>query len=272
MDQQGGESTGGRIPNQRVTLPLSDAARASLLAVRSAQEAARARARRETARARGWLLGIAGGIAVGLFVFGPRVGRRHGAQAARPVPASVATTVPAGGFGRPPAPQVQTAPDPVKEPVARSAPLPVLATPLAAPPIIPASAAELAALDSACAETFGQRRWRISIETCTKAFEARPQDAALALRIAHAHHARARLPDAEQWANRAITLDPSLAEAFVIVAHAETHAGNPSAAAEAYRRYLALAPRGWHASEARAAVRAKAREEHAARDSISSPG
>jgi tetratricopeptide (TPR) repeat protein len=154
----------------------------------------------------------------------------------------------------------------------RTALQPVLATPFAATPIIPASAAEVTALDNACAETFGQRRWRISIETCTRAFEARPRDGALALRIAHAHHARARLPEAEQWANRAITLDPSLAEAFVIVAHAEAHSGNPSAAIEAYRRYLALAPRGWHASEARAAVRAKAREEHATLDSISSPG
>jgi hypothetical protein len=50
-----------------------------------------------------------------------------------------------------------------------------------------------------------------------------------------------------------------LAEGFVIVAHAESHAGHPEAAVEAYRHYLGLAPRGWHASEARAAVRERTR-------------
>jgi predicted TPR repeat methyltransferase len=112
----------------------------------------------------------------------------------------------------------------------------------------------------------------LSIEACTQAFAARPTDAALALRIAHAHHARARLPAASEWATRALVLDPSLAEAFVIVAHAEAHVGHSDAAVEAYRHYLALAPRGWHAAEARAAVRADAREKHASRDNLSSQG
>src|SRR6185503_5801808 len=84
--------------------------------------------------------------------------------------------------------------------------------------------------NSACAETFEQHRWQISIEECTRLFEAHPTDGNLALRIAHAHHARAHLPDAAIWANRAIGLDPSLAEAYVIVAHAETQAGNTAAA------------------------------------------
>jgi predicted TPR repeat methyltransferase len=94
----------------------------------------------------------------------------------------------------------------------------------------------------------------------------------LALRIAQAHHARARLSAANEWATRALALDPSLAEAFVIVAHAETHVGHSDAAVGAYRHYLALAPRGWHAAEARAAVRAGTHEGHASRDSLSSPG
>ena len=119
---------------------------------------------------------------------------------------------------------------------------------------VAATAAELT-----CAETFGQHRWRLSIDACVEAFRARPTDAGLALRIAQAHHARARLPDAEEWAKRALGLDPTLAEGFVIVAHAESHAGHPEAAVEAYRHYLGLAPRGWHASEARAAVRERTR-------------
>jgi tetratricopeptide (TPR) repeat protein len=112
----------------------------------------------------------------------------------------------------------------------------------------------------------------LSIEACTQSFEAHATDATLALRIAHAHHARGRLPEASAWAAKAIAIDPSLAEAFVIVARAEAHAGRADAAVEAYRHYLALAPRGWHASEARAAVRADAHEKHASRDNISSQG
>jgi hypothetical protein len=42
----------------------------------------------------------------------------------------------------------------------------------------------------------------------------------------------------------------------VIVARAEVGQGHARAAADAYRRYLTLAPRGWHAAEARRALRA----------------
>jgi tetratricopeptide (TPR) repeat protein len=118
--------------------------------------------------------------------------------------------------------------------------------------------------DGECAESFGQHRWRLSVEACTRAFSEHPGDARMALRIAHAHHARARLPEAGEWANRALALDATLAAAYVIGAPAERHARNPVAAVAAYRRYLTLAPRGWHASEARAAVRAHVREKSAA--------
>jgi hypothetical protein len=41
----------------------------------------------------------------------------------------------------------------------------------------------------------------------------------------------------------------------VIVAYAAEHEGNFDAAASAYRQYLALAPRGWHARKARQGLR-----------------
>ena len=82
-----------------------------------------------------------------------------------------------------------------------------------------------------------------------------PRDPALAMKVAQAYHARGRYADAGVWARRALALDGVDPEALVILAHAERRAGRPAAAKDAYRRYLTLAPRGWHVAEARAAVR-----------------
>ncbi|HVT06701.1 MAG TPA: hypothetical protein VHO67_04565, partial [Polyangia bacterium] len=57
-----------------VKLSLSEEARASLEAVRAAQEVARRHARQQTRRARLWFLTVVGGVAVAA-VFGPRVAR-----------------------------------------------------------------------------------------------------------------------------------------------------------------------------------------------------
>jgi tetratricopeptide (TPR) repeat protein len=99
-------------------------------------------------------------------------------------------------------------------------------------------------------------RWRQAAEPCALAVKARPDDASIVLGLAQAEHARDRLAEAAEWARRAIALDPSLAEAFIIQAHAEARAGHSAAAARDFRRYLALAPRGWHAREAREALHA----------------
>jgi len=74
------------------------------------------------------------------------------------------------------------------------------------------------------------------------------------MRVAQAQHRRGNIAAAGEWASRAIDLDASLPEAFVIQAHAATLEGDTGAAAAAYRRYLALAPRGWHSAEARQAL------------------
>ena len=89
------------------------------------------------------------------------------------------------------------------------------------------------------------------------AIKARPDDATLMLGLAQSAHARNHLTEAGQWAKRALALDPSLAEAFIIEAHAEARVGDAAAAARDFRQYLALAPRGWHAREARKALRAR---------------
>jgi len=92
-------------------------------------------------------------------------------------------------------------------------------------------------------------------EPCTAAY-AEASTAKLALRTAQSHHARGHLDQARTWAKRALALDPTVAEAFVLVARAAMRVGDAKAAAHAYRRYLSLAPRGWHADEALAALTA----------------
>ena len=96
--------------------------------------------------------------------------------------------------------------------------------------------------------------WRRSPEACARAFAADPTNASLALAVAQAEHAHARLDDAAQWAKRALALDPKAAEAYVIIARAEAENGRHEDARAAYQRYLEIAPRGWHKAEARTAL------------------
>src|SRR5207244_4317131 len=87
---------GVNAPLVSLKLALSDEARASLEAVRTAQEAARARARQQTVRARIWLaiwLAIlAAAFGLTAVALGPRVARswqpRAHAPAAAPAPSS----------------------------------------------------------------------------------------------------------------------------------------------------------------------------------------
>jgi hypothetical protein len=97
--------------------------------------------------------------------------------------------------------------------------------------------------------------WLLSPEACARAFEADPNNAVLALAIAHAEHVRGHVAETAQWAGRAIALDANLAEAYVLIARAHTDSGRSDEARAAYQRYLALAPRGWHQAEARAGGR-----------------
>jgi hypothetical protein len=107
-----------------------------------------------------------------------------------------------------------------------------------------------------CSDAVAQWHLRTAADACAEAFAARPSDATLAMRVAKVQHARGQYKDAGEWAGRAIALHTIDADAFVILAHAETRARHPRAARAAYRQYLAMAPRGWHASEARRAIRA----------------
>jgi hypothetical protein len=284
MFEHGDDSSGVLASFSGIKLPLSEEARASLAAVRAAQEAARLRARRETVKTRLWFAAIVGAISVTVIVLGPRSRRGSDAASRRPTAVASATASATAASGTAPGtgttatvaarpPETPRVPATVAS-AASNAPAPAPAgAPApgqtgASPAVAAPSAGDTAAseqLVSACTDAFRQRRWRLSIEACTAAFTARPKDARLALDVAKSYYAHARGVEAGQWASRAIALDPTLAEAFVLVARADGKAGQTAGAVDAYRRYLALAPRGWHAPEARAAVHARRRDEHAAR-------
>jgi tetratricopeptide (TPR) repeat protein len=214
--------------------------RASLTAVDAARAEARARHRRETLRARLLVATAVATFAVGLVATRTRAARKSPSRA----PAAAAAVAPAS---RPvPVPAALT-PAPAEAPVA--------AAPQPAQPSATDGAASAAAV-AECEQLCKGHRWRQAAEPCAAAVQARPDDASLVLGLAQSEHARNRMTEAGQWAKRAIALDPTLAEAFIIEAHAEARAGDAEAAARDYRRYLSLAPRGWHARQARAALRA----------------
>jgi tetratricopeptide (TPR) repeat protein len=216
--------------------------RLTLEAVRVAQEAARLRARQQTRQARlgfALLLGAAGFAVVGL---GPRVSRWwHGRAHAATLPRASTIAPPPAAPARPTAEARPFAPQPA---------------PVAAPAATLARAGDVAAPTEGC-DTGAIRTapWRLSPEACARAFEADPKNAALALAVAQAQHAHARLAEGAEWARRALALDPNAAEAYVIIARADKEAGRPEEARAAYQHYLELAPRGWHRAEARAALR-----------------
>jgi hypothetical protein len=225
-----------------------DELRASLEAVRSAQTAARARARRETRWAR--VIAASALMAIGATAW---------AAAHRPPRTGAVAT----------SPRIAAAAAPVATPEAAPA---IAPAPLEAPPAErPAPSERLAPSERSgaavsgdvggqvapCDAAFAQRNWSAIASTCATAFGARPQDGALAMRVAQAQHRRGHIATAAEWARKALALDADIPEAFVIVAHAEVGAGHARAAGDAYQRYLALAPRGWHAAEARRALRAQ---------------
>ena len=240
-----------RLPAVMPARELSDEVRASLDAVREAQTAARLRAHRQTVRTRIWSVTVIGAVAVVAFVVGPRVarGRYARTQAAKTATASTATSASVASASVASRPVAAVTAPTVAEPSE------VLAK---EQPVVPAQQkASDAASDQGCDTGLIHRApWRLSASACARAFESDTTNATLALAIAHAEHAHGTRASAAGWAKRALALDPNAAEAYVLIARAELKDGHTEEARTAYRRYLELAPRGWHQTEARAAVRA----------------
>jgi tetratricopeptide (TPR) repeat protein len=222
--------------------------------VRVAREVALVRARRQTVQTRLWFaLSMAALALVGVAV-GPRLVRpRHPRLQAATTPAQPPATSPAAAAAAaipvPPA-GPPSAPAMAPAPIAAPAPEPATA------PANEGTAAAAQGCDTALVRT---APWRLSPDACAVAFEADPTNARLALAIAHAEHVRGHSAEASQWATRALGLDPKTAEAYVLIARADMKGGRGEYAREAYRRYLELAPRGWHQAEARKALAATAK-------------
>jgi tetratricopeptide (TPR) repeat protein len=223
-----------------------EAVRASLEAIKAAQLAARARRRREMWQARAIVAGVAAVVALGGFVVWPRLRSKNVAKAAK-----AATVAPAPG----PVSAANENPPPAAVP----APGGLLAAGVAALPAVKeaptAATASADTLLAACRDSYQSKRWRSAAGACASAFAAHPDDATLALRVAEAEYARDHLNEACEWARRTLALDAKQADALAILGRSEQRAGHGEAAARDFRRYLALAPRGWHAAEARAALR-----------------
>jgi hypothetical protein len=217
------------VPTTLEGRAVSKAVRASLAAVRAAQEAARMRRRRDAWRMRAFAAAALLTLIAGILTFHHFRAGRHASAGTGATPAPAASVEPS---------------DP---------PLPGTTSAAAAEPLSPADDAP-----NTCDDAVARRRLRTAASACAEAFEAQPTDPALAMKIANVQHARGQYRDAAEWARKAIALHTTDADAFVILAHAETRARHAGAARAAYRHYLAMAPQGWHASEARHALRAPA--------------
>jgi hypothetical protein len=242
---------------------LSPEVRASLEAVRIAQVGARQRARRQTMKARIWFTIVMGALGFAAVAVAPRLARiRHPRPHASPstgmATATTAMTPPAAQPVK--AEMTATAPAKAEPTVSSPAPSDSPGATDHAPTAVaaPATAADVVAATAGCDTGLIRRApWRLSASSCARAFDAAGgTNATLALAIAHAEHAHGSATAAADWARRALELDPTAAEAYVLIARADLKTGHDDDARTAYRRYLELAPRGWHQREAREAVHA----------------
>lgn len=231
-----------------------------------AQVDARVRARRQTMRTRIWFATVVAAVGLTAVAVAPRLTRgRH----ARPrVSAPRAMTTATATATTPPRPAEPLRGDLAGAPMARPEPTAARPEPLESPaatehapvatPTPVKAARDAGGADEGCDTGLIRRApWRLSASACARAFEsAGATNATLALAIAHAEHAHGSATAAADWARRALALDPTAAEAYVLIARADLKTGHDEEARTAYRRYLELAPRGWHQREARDAVQA----------------
>jgi tetratricopeptide (TPR) repeat protein len=273
-----GQASGPEVdsaPGRAGLRPPSEELRASLAAVQAARAAARTRLRRDTRQIRVVSLALIAACAAGALAIAGHFRGRHRPARAPSLSAAAVPAVSSPDLGAAPTPAGQAAgaastgatlPAPMALAAAPAVPVRITAPPVTAVAADAATAgpegattANIAQAQAACDQAYAGRRWPAATESCGRASELRPRDAALTMKVAQAYHARGRYAAAGDWARRALALDGVDPEALVILAHAERHAGHPAAARSAYRRYLVLAPRGWHAAEARAAVRVSER-------------
>ena len=161
----------------------------------------------------------------------------HPPEHVEPAPTGSDTTKPGSPVGGPAAPDVPAA---VPEKAATPA---------------PSSAATISARQlSDCRVAFAKNRLREAVAACTAAAAANPRSAEALTMLAHTELNRGRLERANELAVKAVAIDPTLADAYVIIGGVHQDSGENKEAKAAYRRYLELAPRGRYADELRSIV------------------
>lgn len=251
--------------------PPSDEVRASLAAVQAARAAAEMRLQRESRRLRVLTMAFLAVVAAGTFALAGHLrARRRAAAEARAAAAAHAAAV----SDRPALTAAAFALTVDSSGPSGAAPASEAAAPSSGDDLVAVTPVDTGARDAAlaaCREAYDRHRWRSAVDACASAFEVAPRDAAVAMKVAQAQHARAHYADAGDWARRALALEDADPDAYVILAHAERRAGHPVAARNAYHQYLLLAPRGWHAAEARAALRGARAKDRARSADLRSP-
>ncbi|HEX3699009.1 MAG TPA: DUF4388 domain-containing protein [Polyangia bacterium] len=177
-------------------------------------------------------------------------------------PAAPAVELPTAPIAASPNPPGKESPPPAArapELAARESPSAAAAakSPSAAKPAVaaqPDRGADFSGLLEKCRAAFSQGKVREAATACAAAKDANGESGDALLLLAHVEFNRNHLKDALQWAEKAIKIDPNLADAYVIFGGVQQDAGRNREAKWAYKKYLELAPRGQYAADLRAIV------------------
>ena len=155
-----------------------------------------------------------------------------------------------------PAPLVQLPPSPLSGLPAAAPPPPPVETPARGPALLsPTAGLVFGALEIACRHDTGRHHLVSALESCARALDLRPDAAELALLVAREALERGRPDHARSWAERARAIDPTLAEAYLLIGGASQQSGLVQEARSEYGKYLELVPSGGHASDLRVILR-----------------
>jgi len=172
-------------------------------------------------------------------------------------PVAAAAVAPAGVPAQEPAAVAPVAAAPAQEPtaVAPAAPPAVVVVPA---PVAAAAAAPAAAVDTyaasiaECRASMNAGRVARAVAACRAAADAHPQSAEALTLLAEAEFTRGHTGVALHLATSATEANQNYPDAYVILGGVYQEKGKNAEARAAYEQYLALAPKGKHASDLRA--------------------
>jgi hypothetical protein len=107
----------------------------------------------------------------------------------------------------------------------------------------------------ACQSAIRWERVRDALTSCQRLTEENPKSVDAMVLMAHADLLAGRDAETLRLANRASALDPSYADAYLLIGNVHQAAGQAAQARVAYEAYLRAAPRGAHAAEVRAVLK-----------------